>query len=169
MRRLAFFQNDNVHPSVDGVNALAKYLCQFITTNSIDVHEMCTTVLTDGATYTVSSQKGAQMQHNDKVTFFNNLGGTFASLAGALTAAQGFSAVSAAVNVGDGFFYGKNQDLFVNGVLFKGTDSATLEIVPDNIGLNKAVTLSLYIFAPAAISVSDFNLWLGSATFKIPY
>ena len=175
MRKISFYENDNVHPSLYGITALSKYFAQFIATGAIDVWERASsTIVSNDADFTISANADhlVQVQHNDQIEITNYSGGSMLTF----TSANGFTLSAGQTNLLskfkfiDGFLYDP-LNFFTNmfGTFESGGKYANVRVTIDKIAANKVATFGFLIFASEAITVSaGGSIGIGIPTMSVP-
>lgn len=168
MRKLSFFRTDNVHPSADGIAALAKYLESYVLQGHMDVVESATNTISAGSA-TVYTDRLTQIQNNGIITYhFRGLSmGSFIP-GSSLNIVAGENTFDNILSFADGFCYSYNT----NNNSFDGYLSTTTLHLPvllyvKEIAANKTVNLGLLVYSDGAYTVSsNFSLLFGSVAFE---
>ncbi len=168
MRKLSFFRTDNVHPTVDGVAALAKYLESYVLQGHLDVVEKATSTIGAGSA-TVYNDRLTQIQNNGTITYhFKGLSmGSFVP-GSPLNIAAGSNTFDNILSFSDGFCYSYDGiNLSFDGYFATNTIHIPVTLYIKEIAANKAVNLAIIVYSDAAYTVSsNFSLFFGTIAFE---
>lgn len=167
MRKLAFFNSDNVHPSQDGIAALAKYLASYLLNGHIDVNEYADSTIAAGSA-TVYNDRLKQIQHNGTITYkFQGLSmGSFIP-GSPLSIVSGENTFDNILTFSDGFCYSDDGiNVSFDGYFMTATLHLPASVYVKKIAANKVVNLGLIVYSDAAYTVSsNFSLVFGTVAF----
>lgn len=176
MAKMSFYQNDNLHPSTDGIDAMSNYMEQYLLTGNIEVNEFVNAPLISSVTPNapaVTDDTISMIQHNGTVTMMATAAGSALRFnwTTPISLSAGVNALANLFSFSDGFFYSiGNLETSVQ-IIFHDVDNGGFiqgDLFAATIDSGMSAQAGFVLFADAAhANVGNGYAYMPNATFNL--